>query len=545
MKLLSIGFLIALSLSSEVASSSLRGRSRGLQDDTPADETFTNDSSATGGPTMPISTLSQKTVVKFPEGVFDISKADDITYVRGVQQRCNQAVQNSKNPAEILSCIIYFDNSYTTVPMSLGPLKDGVDLMNSVSDQGYDSSDVNKIFTDNAMAVMIDQGCFIFDVGESGSPKTSDVRYNSTDTYESSFYKENSVAFNIKAGFFGVNLHGGFNRGSKKWDNSNSIKKYWYGKKSFYSNIGLLQNTCLSQSKIDIIVENNLIKAEVIEQWKEVRGSIFDPAPTSLKNYGNIDQSKFTKEFKSIADGGFMIPDTYQYGVSVDYTIVIIDKDASSQVGDITNNSFDIGLGFGNEQFSIDFTLSVKKAVEATLNQTSSSFSVDVESYVKGSDNVMTTCLNTKDKCLNDIATEYNAIKGDINKLGKPINHVGFVSLDDFVSWYFKYNNDPLETGKGFPANFEAAANTYLTYETCEDGKRTFFYGNGNSLSGPYPYSSFDAILGNEEVGYPIYDDACPAFAEIGQQPNYCKLCTCKEAIAYHKDFNFNEGSCE
>jgi len=86
-----------------------------------------------------------------------------------VLSNCNEAIgKDSGNTQEVLACHILFDPAASSVPFALGSLKTGYNVF--VKDPYYNSNDVNILFVDKTMAVMIDKGCFQFDTSYSEKP---------------------------------------------------------------------------------------------------------------------------------------------------------------------------------------------------------------------------------------------------------------------------------------------------------------------------------------------------------------------------------------
>ena len=95
-----------------------------------------------------------------------------------------------------MGCKIYLDQTGKN-SFALGTLTHGTDIFEYR--RRYPKNDVNNFFTDYAMAVMIDQGCFAFDMTEN-SQSDKQVKYTDIETYKEQVQKENGFNINVNAG---------------------------------------------------------------------------------------------------------------------------------------------------------------------------------------------------------------------------------------------------------------------------------------------------------------------------------------------------------
>ena len=180
-----------------------------------------------------------KTVVaEFPPGVFDMEKRADAEYMMNVKKRCIAAVaSNTTTPGEYLGCHIYFDVQAQNPPMALGPIKLGINLHEAVDKGEYVSDTFTNIFTDDAMAVMIEKGCYSLDMSFNAQDFYS-FNYVDESSYSKSLSTSNGVDVQTKGGYGPFAVKAGYNKQTADESSSSGTSKVAYGIKKYFSQVG-------------------------------------------------------------------------------------------------------------------------------------------------------------------------------------------------------------------------------------------------------------------------------------------------------------------
>ena len=180
-----------------------------------------------------------KTVVaEFPPGVFDMKKRADAEYMMNVKKRCVAAVEsNTTTRGEYLGCHIYFDVQAQNPPMALGPIQLGINLHEAVDKGEYLSGTFTNIFTDDAMAVMIEKGCYSLDMSYTAQDFYS-FNYVDESSYSKSLSTSNGVDVQTKAGYGPFAVNAGYNKQTADASSSSGTSKVAYGLKKYTSDVG-------------------------------------------------------------------------------------------------------------------------------------------------------------------------------------------------------------------------------------------------------------------------------------------------------------------
>ena len=180
-----------------------------------------------------------KTVVaEFPPDVFDMEKRADAEYMMNVKKRCIAAVaSNTTTPGEYLGCHIYFDVQAQNPPMALGPIKLGINLHEAVDKGEYVSDTFTNIFTDDAMAVMIEKGCYSLDMSFNAQDFYS-FNYVDESSYSKSLSTSNGVDVQTEVGYGPFAAKAGYNKQTADESSSSGTSKVAYGIKKYFSQVG-------------------------------------------------------------------------------------------------------------------------------------------------------------------------------------------------------------------------------------------------------------------------------------------------------------------
>jgi len=409
----------------------------------------------------------------FNNELFDSSKVDDRDYMSRLNTRCNTAIiRGDLTVGALFGCNLYFELSLSNHKFAMGPLKVGADLLNSNNPLGYryntDFQTYTQIFTPNALAIMINEGCFQFQPG-SGQRK-EEYRYSSSlemsDTYEDS----NSQSFSIEGGYAGVSISAAAERSRSTISETKRNVQYYHAKKSWVSDIGTVDNKCFSDSQygttsMEVIVENNLVRPEYVRAWREVRG-------LQLLQYPNDSLSILERyvfqnaAFKLVAEAGIFIPQVYMYGVEVNYRMSGSFVQTTVNNTKTISNSLSAGISYQIPE-SVSASFSLTNAVSHTVNtaMSSSEEEVTVNAEKRGV-GVSVGCLNDN-TCGDDVENAAEIIRADVSRLGEPLSANSYLSMDSFVKNYFAAEGEIATFDDGFPNGFKNALMYYYSYEKC------------------------------------------------------------------------------
>ena len=172
---------------------------------------------------------SAKIVAEFPPGVFDMKKRADAEYMMNVKNRCIAAVtSDTTTPGEYLGCHIYFDVQAQNPPMALGPIKLGINIHEAVDKGKYLLDTFTNIFTDDAMAVMIEKGCYSLDMSYTAQDFFS-FNYVDESSYSKSLSTSNGVDVQTKAGYGLFAVNAGYTKQTADASSSSGTSKVAYG----------------------------------------------------------------------------------------------------------------------------------------------------------------------------------------------------------------------------------------------------------------------------------------------------------------------------
>lgn len=388
---------------------------------------------------------------KFPSGVFDILKADDKDYLRTIRSRCTDALAlNSSVAAEVLGCRLYFDVADSYHPIALGPLKNGADYLNSREQFGYNAQLITTpIFKNKALPIMIDKGCLEMTPG--GEPSSRKFSYSTSSEYEQAISDNGSIAIDAEGSYGAITMNAGFEMAISSSSSSQSTTSYAYGETNHYNVFGLLDNRCFSNSWIDIIVDNKLVKDDYVKAWEELR----------TRSYSSINSSTFDATFKKVVDAGLMIPTSYIYAVEAEMTTTSRFKSTGHDSAEEISTAINAGLAADTGTASGSLQTRMERVIETKKKELNIESTITVSGRVKGGGGSFTTSCFDNNSCIDTVSQQSNNILRDLNKLQPPSNHKTFITMDDFVKRYFGGT-------RGFPVGFYEAVNQYFTYETCE-----------------------------------------------------------------------------
>jgi len=403
----------------------------------------------------PINKFIHETVtVKFPPGVFDIKKANDVPYMMQLSDRCYTALaKDSSDPRHVLACKTYFDSASRGPRMALGTLELGTDILTMLKKGEYKKTDIHKIFVPEALAVMIDKHCFqfTFDANDGESRK---YQYDSSSSYASSITEDGSIDIKASAGYGPITLNAGYSNEKSTFTGHKENYSFTFGTKSVRKSLGVLENLCLTEEYFFIIKDNGLIEQHVIDNWNDITK---ERNPNT--NYINGAE-------KETVDGGFLMPQSYSYDLYAKYDIRMSSM-GTSQV-DRNNNKeaisagFDLSFGAGSAGGSVE--VEVEKAVKE--KSSSSKKTVTVHVSIIGSNIATKDCFkNTHESCESIFNREIVLLRNDINQwVGGPVNHKTFVSIKDLSKWYNAPSprRDGVD-GQGIPYDFNARAEKYIS----------------------------------------------------------------------------------
>ena len=185
---------------------------------------------------------------------------------RAIVKACIAAVkdpQKSKDPALMLGCRVYSDPgaSFTTIP--LGAVKMDKSPIRLVADGGVPAASMTTFFTDDALAKMIQRKCLYWD------PRAMKVNQNSIQYADSASYKsamdtDSSLGVKVSAGYGPFSANAAYDSAHTSKEDEQFERKTAYGSKLYYAPIGVLQNTCLSPERFEVI--KDLVTAE----WQNI-----------------------------------------------------------------------------------------------------------------------------------------------------------------------------------------------------------------------------------------------------------------------------------
>lgn len=387
-----------------------------------------------------------KTVVaEFPPGVFDMKKKNDAEYLMNVKKRCIAAVESSTTTrGEYLGCHIYFDVQAQNPPMSLGPIRLGFNL-HEVEDKGeYLSGTFTNIFTDDAMAVMIEKGCYSLDMSYTAQAFYS-FNYVDAKSYSKSLSTSNGVDVQTKAGYGPFAVNAGYNKQTADASSSSGTSKVGYGLKRYFSQVGTLKNKCMNSAQgYKIIKDNKLIKKGVIDAWTTMQ------AATDAKTLAS------TQTFQLVAEAGQQVPTSYVYGAVVEYYMTANYEETSSSSSSDASTAITAGLSatFGPGSASVDST--VTDAVNTSA--TATDLTITVEVYAQAVGGTLTTDCLKSDTCATDVVNAREEMREDLTTIGLPVAHRAFDGIDDIVKW---------QTGKELGDTYKKALKEYYSYAKC------------------------------------------------------------------------------
>ena len=445
--------LLGIVKNNNVKGAGLRGTSTTEMDDAPffnsydeyiesmsMDEYFQENS------TSPLVNLSSEqfgsfpshTQAEFPEGIFDKSKLDDSMFLNNLMGSCSKAITENQDstPGEKLACHLLYHPSWSKQPMALGTLKLGQNLFTSMENGSYQKPDINHIFKDHALAVMINEGCISFDSGLDKS-ESSSVDFVDESSYEKSLENSDSFQIDTSVSGYGATVSAGYKKMSSATTTETENKKLAFGEKKFYSSVGTLRNSCLVDEGMfkEVILGNNLIKDYWVEKWFDLYSL---PPSLPCKQILTIFYPECYKAIgtaKEIFDGGLLIPTSYNYGASVYYTIKSTYKAKSSETSKSMSDAISAGL---SAEFQGGYGGSIDSKVESTVKESLSKKSITEKVYVKSEgygNKVDISCIKDE-TCSTELVEAVEEMRGDFNNIGKPLGHSSFISLDDIVFWY-------------------------------------------------------------------------------------------------------------
>jgi len=398
-------------------------------------------------------------VPKFPPGVFDPAKKDqkdELEHIMGIQSRCGEAEGTKITRAEMLACHMYFTpasgiSSVTTMTYALGPITLETNLLDATLKGEYRANTVNGLFSFNAMAEMIDRGCFIFNTEYIGSTSTT-TSYVDSETYSNEVEKENGIDETAKVGYGPVGVNAGYSQQNKNSEGQFSNSKIAFGSASWEASIGTMTNQCLQNRYLFSLIKD-LVDPYVVKQWKSI-----------------IKNGAASSDFDAVAMGGVFIPTGYHYGARAGYDITATYEALSSTAASDASKTISAGIsgGFGAGTASIQSK--VNSAISQSSAKSSINFRHDTETrFVNVAKNVSFTL-----EAVNEAAREQ---RKDVNQLGLPTKVSAYTDLATIVNMYF--DNDA-----ALGDSFEDGLRNKFAYFTCNSGSYQYFNGFGNEIGG-------------------------------------------------------------
>lgn len=441
--------LLGIVKNNNVTGAGLRGTPTTEMDDAPyfnsyddyiesmiIDEDFQENSTSPLLSVEQLGSFPSYTQAKFPKGIFDKSKLDDPMYLNKVMGSCSEAITQNQDssPGEKLACHLLYLPSWEGQPMALGTLKLDVNLFDSMTDGSYKKSDINNIFKDYALAIMIDEGCLSFDAALDKSDSSS-VKFVDESSYEKSLEQSNSIQVDTSATGWGVTVKAGYKKMSSSKNTETENRKYAFGENKWYASVGTLRNSCLVDEGMfkKVIFGNKLVRDEWIEKWTD-----FNSAPCKsfldFLNDINSECHKAAEVALEILEDGLLIPTSYNYGASVYYSISSTYEEKNIETSKSMSDAINAGLSAEFQGIGGSVDAAVEKAVTESLSKKE----INEEIYVKSEgygNKVDISCIQSE-SCSTNLLEAVEEMRGDFNNVGKPLGHSSFVSLDDIAFWY-------------------------------------------------------------------------------------------------------------
>jgi hypothetical protein len=427
----------------------------------------------------------------FNSGVFDRSKEDfdERQAIADLSQKCENFFNRtdaSTPTGEVFGCKLWFQFTDVYHPFALGPVKPGTDLLNSYSPPGYKfSSDYQMytdIFTSNALAVMISEGCFEF--LRSDFQDKDSYHYATQSELRQSWRTSQSTSIDVNAGVGPFSVNMASERSRTETSEFGRTERYFHAKRKFFSKIGTVQNICFNDCEsgnhggecynlksVKKIVDNNLVRSEWKERWLAIRPIFGYGSATLTKEF--LETNIFTnKNFTKVAEAGVLIPNIYEYGVEVNFYVTGSFVQTSSSQTKKISNSISSGMSGAYEEFTAGTSLSdkVERSINNMVGSATSYIHVQVQKRGEG---VTTDCLNQA-TCEVKVEAAAQLVRDDIGLLGVPMRPQSYLSMDAFLQNYFDAVNfiedDPdhfRRKGGGLPLGFKEALTVYYSYEKC------------------------------------------------------------------------------
>lgn len=426
----------------------------------------------------------------FNSKVFDSTAVDQRESIAKISRKCADFFQDANNStsfSEILGCKLWFQMSDRNHKFAMGPLKVGQDLLNSNSKSGYAFSNDYKtytdIFTPNALAIMISEGCFEFEQKKEGN--NEHYSYASRSELKREWSNSQSTSINVDIGFGPLSVSMGSENSRTETSQVSSTSQYFHAKRRYFSYIGGVTNLCFGDSErgnnggvsqnlnsMKMIVDNNLVKRKYWEAWLAIRELFGGMSEDETNSEEYLEYIVFRNpHFKLVAESGFHIPDVYDYGIEVNFYVTGSYVQTSSSQSENISNTIRAGFSVATPE---DFTVgsSLSNSVENSMNEKleNSELILNVEEENRG--DISTACLD-KNTCKDDVEEAAEKVRNDVGLLGVPLRARSYLSMDSFVfNWldaryYIPNDPDHYRRSPGFPSGFRHAVEIYYSYEKC------------------------------------------------------------------------------
>jgi len=332
--------------------------------------------------------------------------------------------------------------------------------LNVLTRVGYRREFITRIFKNEALAVMIDEGCFFFRQLNSDVDGLTTL-YSSSASYTESMQQSNFRSVMGEGTYGPVSVNAGYEQSTSSSSTSSSTKSYVYGERRLLANVGFLENRCLSiREQLRVIADKNLVKDEWLNHWRNLRDNDMRWNPSTIP---------YINSFRKVVKGGLMLPISYQYSVALDRFVDSRFESTRSETSSSVEKAVTAGISFEFVSGGGSFQAEAQSRIDKVRFEEKITSSLRIQTRAYGPEGFSASCFNEEaGTCDSRITEAVKEFRDDVNQITTPMNHYNFINIDKFAQMYLEALG---EGPRGFDDGFSDSVNEYLSHQTCVRSK--------------------------------------------------------------------------
>jgi len=415
-------------------------------------------------------------VAYFPKGVWD-GQDCSLATLRFLPEKCNAALTEDSTLGERLACnLVSQPGSIGMVPFGMYP----TDLTLDTELRDITSEKMTPIFTDCALAQMINDGCWSFR-SEVSAGTYSTAKYSTASEYATSISQSYGVEVSVSAGYGPVSVRSGVSTKNNKASASSSSRVTATSNRMWRNVVGTLgMSTCVRSPSL-----LSYLKADYLSRWNQIR---------SVTTKEKLLEDPL---FISMMNEGFYVPTSFEFAVQYSAVAQSTYEVSSSSSSNDMNNALSAGI-------EVSIGAGPSAGVSSTMTQaiSNSQSGKNVKSQSTGSDSRYGLC-DFKEMLANSASNWSNVLRDCAQEAAlnlESLDRASRVTLGGFTSIFTALETIGVTLG---PQVLEAM-NEYFAYCSCdqptashyESGNNRFrcFYGSGAAISMPASYCNENTV---------------------------------------------------